>query len=80
MDKSIDFHEFNYSWTCFIILGVLLILTAKKDLGVFVKINTIGVIFVIIVILFVLGVGFYSFSNTHFYIYATPPGNNGFKP
>ena len=75
INKDVDFSEFSYTWTCFIIMGMLLILTAKKDLGIFVKINTIGVAFVIIVIIFVCCVGFYGFSNTEYFIFAVPPTN-----
>jgi TctA family transporter len=41
-------------------------MTASPNIQFFVKINSLGVIFIAIVILFVCGMGFYSFSNTQF--------------
>lgn len=43
----------------------------KKNLGIFVKINTFGVIPIIIIVLFIIGIGFYSFTNTTF-VYSLP--------
>jgi hypothetical protein len=41
-------------------------MTASPNIQFFVKINSLGVIFIAIVILFVCGMGFYSLSNTEF--------------
>lgn len=38
---------------------LVFIITARKDLTIFIKINTFGVIFTIIIITFIIGVGFY---------------------
>ena len=55
--EVIDFSKFSYSWTCLLIFIVLFILTARRDLSIFIKINTFGVIFTIIVILFIITYG-----------------------
>lgn len=68
IDTGIDFSEFSYSYTCIIILFVLLGITAIRNLSIFVKIATIGVIFVFFIIVFIMGVGIYGFTNTH-YVY-----------
>ena len=47
-------------------LGILFVVTSKKDLAIFVKINTFGVIFVFIIVIFILSCGFYSISNTDY--------------
>ena len=53
-EYDIDFKEFSYSYTVIIVFVILLILTAKRDLSIFVKINTFGVIFTMIIITFVV--------------------------
>ena len=41
-------------------------MTASPNLQLFVKINSFGVIFIAIIIVFICGMGFYAFSNTTF--------------
>jgi len=57
-----DFSEYSYSWTCVIIFVMLLIITARKDINIFIKFNTLGVGFTIIIITFIIGVGIYGIS------------------
>jgi hypothetical protein len=54
---DIDFSEFSYSWTVLIIFVILEILTAKRDLTIFIKINTFGVIFTMIIITYICSLG-----------------------
>ena len=68
IDTKIDFGEFSYSYTCIIIMFVLLCITAIRNLSIFVKIATIGVIFVALIIVFIMGVGIYGLTNTN-YVY-----------
>lgn len=68
IDTAIDFGEFSYSYTCMIVMVVLLIITAIRNLSIFVKIATIGVIFVALIIIFIMGIGIYGFTNTK-YVY-----------
>jgi hypothetical protein len=52
-----NFSEFSYTWTCFIIFGILFIVGLKRDLTIFIKINAYGVIFTMIIIAFIISVG-----------------------
>ena len=44
----------------------------KRNLSIFVKINTFGVVPIFIIIIFIIGVGFYSMTNTSFTFSNTP--------
>jgi len=61
-DRSIDFSEFSYTWTVVIVFVLLMLLTAKKDMSIFIKAATYGVIFTILIIIFVVVVGIYGIS------------------
>ena len=37
-----------------------------KDVSIYAKINSFGVVFIGIIIVFIFGLGFYSLSNTNF--------------
>ena len=63
MDTGVDFKSFNYSWTCVIIFVLVFAITAIKDLNIFVRINSFGVIFISLIILMIMGMGFYGFSG-----------------
>lgn len=54
---------------------MVFLITLKRNLSIFVKINTFGVIAVFGVIVFVCSFGFYSFTNTEFVISATENNN-----
>jgi solute carrier family 38 (sodium-coupled neutral amino acid transporter), member 9 len=66
ISTSIDFSEFSYSYTCIIVMVVLMGMTAIRKLGFFVKFNTFGVIFIFMIIAFILSVGVYGFTSTHY--------------
>jgi len=57
-DKSLDFKEFSYSWTCLIVFIYLFLITNRRDMQIFIRINTYGVLFTIIIIVFIAVVGF----------------------
>lgn len=61
-----DFTKFSYSYTCIIIFVILFFLTMKKNLSIFMKINSFGVIPICIIVVFIIGIGFYSLTNTHY--------------
>lgn len=48
----------------------------KKDLSIFIKITSYGSFFIISLILFIVGIGFYGFSNTKYEILSTHTKNN----
>lgn len=61
-----DWSEFSYSWTCVIIFLIVFGMTSVRDLKVFVKINSYGVIFIALIILFICGMGIYGYANTDY--------------
>lgn len=63
---SVDFSNFSYTWTCFIVLIIEVAMTAYRDLSIFVKINTFGVFFIAAVIVFIISVGVFSIQNTNY--------------
>ena len=66
LDLKVDWSEFSYSWTCVIIFATVYIMGIPKDVSIYAKINSFGVVFIGIIILFMLGLGFYSMTNTDF--------------
>lgn len=56
---KMNFNDFSYSYTVVIVFALLFSLTAKRDLSIFVRFNSYGVIFTIISISFIVGIGIY---------------------
>jgi hypothetical protein len=71
IETNVNFSEFSYSYTCIIVMLILIGLTLIKNLSIFVKMNTFGVVFVTMIIIFVVGVGIYALTNTNFVIQTT---------
>ena len=61
-----DWSEFSYSWTCVIIFLIVYVMGIPKDVSIYAKINSFGVVFITVILLFIFGLGFYSLSNTEF--------------
>ena len=57
LDFSVDFEGLTYSNTCFILLAMMLVLCQGKDLGGFVKLNTLGCIFTVVILVFICHYG-----------------------
>lgn len=66
IDLDPDFTGFSYSYTCILIFVMLFLITMKKDVKIFIRINTLGVVFTILVVLFMAGIGIYGFSTTNY--------------
>lgn len=66
IDLSVNFTEFSYSYTCILVFVILFAVTAKKDLAIFIRINTFGVIFTIVIIIFIVSVGVYGLSTQRY--------------
>ena len=66
MSLNVDWSEFSYSWTCVIIFVTVYIMGIPKDVSIYAKINSFGVVFIAIIILFIFGLGFYSMHDTDF--------------
>ena len=47
---NIDFSEFSYTYTCFIIFIIVFAMTAPRDVSIYNKINSFGVVFIMIII------------------------------
>jgi hypothetical protein len=61
-----DWSEFSYTWTCVIIFFLNFIITAYRNIQIFVKINSYGVIFIMIILISIVGIGFYGLATTEY--------------
>lgn len=68
---DIDFSQFSYSYTCLVTFAILFALTMRRDMTVFVKINMLGVIFILIIIMFTISVGIYALCTDEFKVVRT---------
>jgi sodium-coupled neutral amino acid transporter 9 len=68
LDTGLAFDRFSLFYTCIALSVILYPVVSKKDISLFVTVNSFGVIFVCITITFIFSYGFYSFSNTNFII------------
>jgi len=59
IDLKMDFSKFSYSYTCVIVLIILFLITSRKEMGILLKINTLGVFFTILVLISTLVIGIY---------------------
>ena len=57
---------FSYTWVCVIILVIEFFMTLRKDLRIYIKLNTFGVAGIIILMVYLMTVGFISISQTDF--------------
>jgi TctA family transporter len=48
------------------VFAIEFVITLKKDLTIFIKLMSFGSIFIISLILFIIGFGFYALGSTHF--------------
>ncbi len=51
-----------------IVFVIEFVITLKKDLSIFIRLVSFGSIFIISLILFIIGFGFYAFATTDFEI------------
>lgn len=63
-----NFKQFSLSYMALIVFAVEFTITLKKDLTIFIKLMSVGSIFIISLILFIVGFGFYAVANTDFKI------------
>lgn len=64
---NIVFDQFNYSWTCIVVFVGVFLVTMRKDLAIFIKLNFLGAWMIFVVIIFILGFGIYGFTNTKYH-------------
>ena len=63
-----DFSKFSLAYMALVVFAVEFTITLKKDLTIFIKLMSFGSIFIISLILFIIGFGFYALGTTHFEI------------
>jgi hypothetical protein len=61
-----DWREFSYTWTCVIIFALNFMITAYRNIQIFVKINSFGVIFIMIILVSIIGIGIYGLATTQY--------------
>ena len=64
-----DWSQFSLSYTCLILLVIVLVMTAPRNTAYIVKVNAFGVVFVVIFLLFIVANGLKSMSTTT-YVYS----------
>ena len=69
------FSNFSMSYTAIVQFVILVIICNKKDIGVFMRIGSFGVIFIILLMLFIIATGVLAFSDTNFSIGSTEESN-----
>ncbi|CAI2364283.1 unnamed protein product [Moneuplotes crassus] len=68
VETDVDFSTFSLTWTSIIIFLPLYFIVCMKDRSIFIKISSIGVVFIIIQIIFVVVMFIYSLTNTEYYL------------
>lgn len=61
-----DFGHFSLAYMALVVFAVEFVITLKKDLSIFIKLMSFGSIFIISLILFIIGFGFYAIATTNF--------------
>ena len=62
VSTAVDWSSFSYTWTCIIILVVEFVMTLRRDLDIYIKLNTIGVLGIIILMLYIFVTGLIGIS------------------
>ena len=69
IEMTTDWSQFSLSYTCLILLVIVLGMTAPRNTSYIQKVNAFGVVFVIIFLLFIVANGLKSMSTTD-YVYS----------
>ena len=64
-----DWSQFSLSYTCLILLGIVLVMTAPRDTLYVQRLVAFGVVFVVIFLVFILYNGFKNMASTD-YLYS----------
>jgi hypothetical protein len=79
---TVDFGTFSQGYVTIFVFIMEAFITSKKDLSIFIRLMTYGSAFIIALILFIIGFGFYGVATTKFEIigpsepYSFNPDNN----
>ena len=63
---TLNFSTFSLNYITLLVLAIELVITNKKDLSIFIRLMSYGSIFIISLILFIVGFGFYGLGTTDF--------------
>jgi ABC-type Na+ efflux pump permease subunit len=66
VDSNPDFARFSSSYTALMLFVVCVALCSKQDLGIFMRIGSYGIIFVLVLVVFVISMGIIALGNTEF--------------
>jgi amino acid permease len=73
------FDVFSQAYIAIIIFFIEVIIVCKRDLSIFIKVMSYGSFFIVALMLFIVGVGFYGMFNTHYIVESTPTDKNTFS-
>ncbi|CAI2365038.1 unnamed protein product [Moneuplotes crassus] len=68
LDMGLDLSRFSLFYTCIALTLILYPVVSKRDISMFIRLNSFGIIFVCFILIYILAYGFYSLSNTTFEI------------
>ena len=74
IEMKTDWSQFSLSYTCLILLAIVLLMVLPRDTMYIQRVNAFGVVFIIIFLLFVIFNGLRSMTNTN-YVYSTTAYN-----
>ena len=74
------FDVFSTSYVAVIMYVILVFVSMKKDLSIFIKMGSLGAVCVIVMIIFVVCYWIYSLTNTHYKVFVTPESADPMKP
>ena len=66
IDLATDWSKFSLAYTCLIVLGIVLIMTAPRDTMYIKKVNALGVVFVLLFLSFIFVTGVGSMKTTDY--------------
>jgi amino acid permease len=73
--EAAQFHTFSQTYVAIILFFILLCICLKRDLTIFMKMTSYGAIAIISILVFIIGVGFFSISNTNYRAVIVPEDN-----
>ena len=66
VNTDVDWNSFSYTWTCVLILFVEFVMTLRRDLDIYIKLNTIGVLGIIILMVYIIVTGLVGIAETDY--------------
>lgn len=66
--NSADFSTFSLAYMAILVFAMECLITSKKDLSIFIRLMSYGSAFIMALIVFIIGFGFYGIATTHYEI------------